>query len=173
MAKQKNPWIKYLVILGIALVLLLISFLKNRRYQQETSLVFDLKKEDITAISIMSSEDTVSFRQLNDTTWTPIEPDTGDINVTKVNRLITGLVELKQTGIPTENPEKHTTYNVNSGSTLIDLKKGEDVLESFYLGRSKSSFSHGYLRFKGENTVYRINKNLSYLARPNPEAWQQ
>ena len=173
MAKRKNPWMKYIIILGIALVLLLISFLKNRRYKQESSLVFDLNKEDITAISIMSSEDTVSFRQLNDTTWTPVEPDTGDIDESKVERLITGLMELKQTGIPTERPDKHATYNVDTSSTLINLKKGEETLKSFYLGRSKSSWSHGYLRFKGKDKVYRINKNLSYLARPNPKSWQK
>lgn len=173
MANKKNPWVKYLVILGIAIVLLLFSVLKNRRYQQETSPVFELQEKDVTAISIISPQDTVSFQQLNDTTWTPIEPDTGDINESKVERFIGGLLEMKQTGIATEKKDKHATYNVDDKSTLVELKKGEKVLTSFYLGRSKASWSQGYVRFKGENKVYRTNKNLSYLASSNPESWQK
>ncbi|MCF7884896.1 MAG: DUF4340 domain-containing protein [Candidatus Marinimicrobia bacterium] len=173
MAKQKNPWMKYILILVVALILLLISILKNRRYQQKTELVFDLNKKDINGITIMSNKDTVSFSQLNDSTWTPVEPDTGDINENKVNQLISGLLELEQTGIATEKPDNHETYNVGENATFVQLKKGENVLKSFYLGRSTSSWSQGYLRFKDENKVYRTNQNLSHVASPDPNSWQQ
>jgi hypothetical protein len=173
MARKKNPWIKYLLILGVAVILLIVSMLKNRRYQQESKPIFDLKKEDITALTILSDQDTVSIRQLNDTTWTPVEPDTGDIDESKVDRLISGLMEMEQTGIATQKPEKHETYNVGDNSTRVDLKKGESILKSFYLGRSKSSWSQGYLRFEGEDKVYRTTKNLSYLANPDPGYWQK
>lgn len=173
MAKRKNTWIKYLVALAVVIVLLLVSMLKNRQYRQESSPVLDLKKEDITALSIFSSKDTVQIRQLNDTTWTAVEPDTGDIDENKVDRLLTGLIEAKQTGIATEKPDNYSVYNVDESSTLVELSKGETLLASFYLGRSTSSYSQGYLRFKDEDKVYRINKNLSYMANSSPTYWQK
>jgi hypothetical protein len=76
MTKSKNLWIKYAIILGVALILLLMVSLKNRRYEPKISNVFNVKSEDISAVTI--SKDTISVTLVKgDTTWIFAEPDTG------------------------------------------------------------------------------------------------
>jgi len=174
MANNKNPWIKYVVFLAIAIVLLVISHLKNNQFKQKRSKVLDFNKNDVTEISIYSSSDTVSFKQLNDSTWSPVEPDTGDIAERNVNRLLSSLTELEQTGTATENPDNFSTYSISDSiATRVDLKKGANTLASFYIASSRSSYKRGYLRFSDKNKVYRVSQNLTRLAQARPDYWQE
>ena len=78
MAKKQNPWSKYIILLVIAVLLLLVVSIKNRRYQPNVSRVFDVNVEDVNAFTV--SKDTVSVTLLKaDTTWVFAEPDTGTV----------------------------------------------------------------------------------------------
>lgn len=165
MAKKQNPWLKYIVLLAIALVLLLVVTLKNRRYQPDITDVFDVNVEDVTAFTV--SKDTLSVTLVKgDTTWVFAEPDTGVVKDYRIENFFRNIVEAKKSGYITKNPEKYDQYNVSEEKGLkIELKKGEFVLATTYLGRSKTSWSQDYIRYPDDPKVYiSQNKMLSYAS---------
>lgn len=165
MAKKQNPWLKYIILLIIALVLLLVVSLKNRRYQPKITDVFDVNIEDVTAFTV--SKDTVSVTLVKgDTSWVFAEPDTGVVRDNRIQNFLDHVVAAKKSGFITKNPEKYDQYNVSAEKGLkVELKKGEFILATIYLGRSKTSWSQDYIRYPDDPKVYISQKKmLSYVS---------
>jgi len=160
MAKQKYPWLRYVIILAIAVLLLVFVNLRNRRHEVKVTDIFSTNTEEVTAFTI--SKDTLTVTLLKaDTTWVFAEPDTGVVKDWRINNFFSNVVEGSKTGFVTRNPEKHADYNVSEDlATKLELKHGESVLETIYVGRSKSSWSQDYIRYPDDPKVYISQKKL-------------
>ena len=160
MAKQKNPWIKYIILLAVALVLLLTVSLKNRRYQPKVSDVFTLNVDDITAFTV--SRDTISVTLIkSDTSWVFAEPDTGVVKDMRIDNFLKNVVNARKSGFVTKNADKYEQYNVSDQKSLkVELKKGDFILATAYFGRSKTNWSQDYIRFPDDPKVYTSQKKI-------------
>ena len=172
MAKKQNPWSKYIILLVIAVLLLLVVSIKNRRYQPNVSRVFDVNVEDVNAFTV--SKDTVSVTLLKaDTTWVFAEPDTGTVKDYRIENFFKNVVNAKKTGFVTKNPDKYDQYNVSDKKGLkVELKKGEFVLGTIYLGRSKANWSQNYIRYPDDPKVYSSQKNMLSYASERASFWR-
>jgi len=173
MAKSKNLWIKYAIILGIALILLLVVSLKNRRYEPRISDVFSVKSEDINAITIL--KDTTSITLVKgDTTWMFAKPDTGLVKNLRIENFFKNVVNAKKGGYITQNPDKYDQYNVSDPKGLkVELKKGEYVLGSIYIGRSKTNYSQDYIRYPDDPKVYQSKSKLLSSISERASFWRR
>jgi hypothetical protein len=165
MAKSKNIWLRYIIILAVALILLLFVSVRNQRYKPKVSSVFDISSEDINAVTI--TKDTTSLTIIkSDTAWVFAEPDTGLIKDFRVDNFFKYIVNGKKSGFITKNPDKYDQYNVSEKLGLkLDLKKGEYVLGTIYIGRSKINWSQDYIRYPDDPKVYiSQNKMLSHVS---------
>ena len=173
MAKSKNLWIKYAIILGIALILLLVVSMKNRRYEPKISDVFNVKSEDISAITI--SKDTTSITLVKgDTTWMFAEPDTGLIKNLRIENFFKNVVNAQKCGYITQNPDKYDQYNVSDTKGLkVELKKGEYVLGVIYIGRSKTNYSQDYIRYPDDPKVYQSQSKLLSSVSERASFWRR
>ncbi len=172
MAKKKNPWIKYIILLAVALALLLTVSLKNRRYQQKVSDVFDVNVEDISTITI--SKDTVSVTIMKgDTCWVFAEPDTGVVKETRINNFFSNVVKAQKSGFVTKNPEKYDQYSVSDQTGLrIEMKKGDFVLATAYFGRSKTSWAQDYIRYPDDPKIYTSQKKILSSVSERASFWR-
>lgn len=165
MAKKQNPWMKYIILLAVAVLLLLVVSLKNRRYRPQITDVFDVKVEDVNAFTV--SKDTLSVTLMkSDTCWVFAEPDTGVVKDMKIENFFKYVVAAEKSGFVTKNPEKYEQFNVSDQKGLkVELKKGEYVLGTIYLGRSKTNWSQDYIRYPDDPKVYTSRKKmLSYVS---------
>jgi len=172
MAKKQNPWMKYAILLAVAVLLLLVVSLKNRRYQPKVTDVFDVKVEDVNTFTI--TKDTLSVTLLkSDTCWVFAEPDTGIIKDTKIDNFFKNVVEAQKSGFVTKNSEKYDQYNVSVEKGLkVDLKKGEFILGTVYLGRSKASWSQDYIRYPDDPKIYTSQKKMLSYASERASFWR-
>jgi heme/copper-type cytochrome/quinol oxidase subunit 2 len=84
---NKNPWIKYIILLVVAIVLLGVNVMKNKKYQQKNESIFNISIEDVTEISIQ--RDTLNVTLVKkDTNWVFTYPDTGEVNQLKVDSFL-------------------------------------------------------------------------------------
>ena len=172
MAKKQNPWMRYVILLAVALLLLLVVSLKNRRYQPKVTDVFDIQVEDVNAFTI--SKDTLSVTLMKaDTNWVFAEPDTGTVKDVKIENFFKNVVNAKKSGFVTRNAEKYDQYNVSDTKGLkVELKKGDFVLGTIYLGRSKASWSQNYIRYPDDPKVYSSVKNMLSHASERASFWR-
>ena len=172
MAKKQNPWMKYIILLAVALLLLLVVSLKNRRYQPQVTNVFDVNVEDVNAFTI--SKDTLSVTLMKgDTSWVFAEPDTGLVKDTKIENFFKHVVEAQKSGFVTKNTDKYDQYNVSDSKGLkVELKKGEFVLGTVYLGRSQTSWSQDYIRCTDDPKVYISQKKMLSYAGERASFWR-
>lgn len=169
---KKNPWIKYIVILAVALILLLVVSLKNRRYEQKVSDVFKVNVEDINGFTVAKGEQSVTLVR-GDTSWVFAEPDTGDVRENRIERFFENVVNAKKTGYITKNPEKYDQYRVSDSlGTRIDLLKGEYNLASLYVGRSQTTWSQDYIRYPDDPKVYLSQKKILSHVSERPSFWR-
>jgi hypothetical protein len=173
MAKKKNPWIKYIVLLAAAFLLLLTVSLRNRRYIPKVSDVFDLKTDDINAIGI--TKDTLSITLMKgDTAWVFVEPDTGLVKNDRIENFFENVVNAKKSGFVTKNPEKYDQYNVSDKLGMkVELKKGEYVLGTVLLGRSKTSWAQDYIRYPDDPKVYISQKKMLGSTSERASFWRR
>jgi len=173
MAKKKSPWIKYIVLLAAALLLLLAVSLRNQRYKPKVSEVFDIKADDINTISI--TKDTLSITLMKgDTAWVFAEPDTGLVKNDRIENFFENVINAKKSGFVTKNPEKYDQYNVSDKLALIvELKKGEYVLGTVLLGRSKTSWAQDYIRYPDDPKVYISQKKMLGSVSEQASFWRR
>ncbi len=174
MATSKNPWTKYIVLLVIALLLLGVNYLKNKKYQATSEAIFEFSKEDVTEITIR--KDTLATTLVKgDTSWVFAAPDTGKVNQGKVDRFLENVVEKAEyTGFQTKNPDNYGTYNISDNrATHLTLKVSGDSEHNLFVSRSKSNWAHDYIRYPSNPKVYITAQKIMYHFSERPDFWRQ
>ncbi len=172
MAKRKNNWKKYIIALVVVLFLLLISNLRDKKYEPKQKDLFKIDANEINAFTI--SKDTLSVTVIKfDTTWIFEAPDTGSIKMQRVNDFFANVVNGKSTGYATDKPEKYPQYNITEQlGTKIELKNGETVLATVIAGRSKSNWNTSYVKFPDDPKVYRTQNNILFSCSERASFWR-
>jgi len=173
MAKKKSFWVKYTILLAVALLLLLSVSLKNQRHKPKVSDVFDIKADDINAVSI--TKDTLSITLMKgDTAWVFAEPDTGLVKNDRMENFFENVINAKKSGFVTKNPEKYDQYNVSDKlGVKVELKKGEYVMGTVLLGRSKTSWAQDYIRYPDDPKVYISQKKMLGSVSERASFWRR
>lgn len=89
----------------------------------------------------------------------------------KVDNLLETIKNFSREELASENPEKQDIFQVNQKGTEVFLKKDEEVLAHFFVGKRGPDFLSTYVRRDGENQVYLIKQNLSPIF--NPSSWEE
>ncbi len=165
MAKKKSSWGIYVAVLAVAILLLLIVRIKENKYEQKVTDIFKVDVENVNAFTITKGEVSVTL-MFADTTWIFAEPDTGKVKQYKINNFLNNVVKCKKTGFATDKAEKYGQYNITDElGTTVELKKGETVLASVIVGKSKASWAQDYIRYPNNPKVYITQKKLlNYLS---------
>ena len=170
----KNSWTKYIILLVIALVLLGMNFLKNRKHVQTTDQIFEFKSEDVTEISIAKDTLLVTLAKV-DTNWVFVTADTGDVNQDRIDNFLKNIVkDAEYSGFQTKNPEKYTQYEISEDlATKITLKLTDNSEKVLYTSRSKSNWAHDYIRYENDPKVYITAKKIMYHFSENASFWRK
>ncbi len=75
MAKKKNPWLPYVIILGVLVILLVFTQWKESGYEVTIKRIVSAKAEDITSFTISNEQSTITLEHV-DTLWVFTPPDT-------------------------------------------------------------------------------------------------
>ena len=170
---NKNPWIKYILILIVALALLGINGLKNKKYEPSNEKLFKLNSVEINEISF--SKDTLSVTlQKSDTTWFFAYPDTGNVSQDKVEKFFENIIEKgERTGYQTDNPENYERYNItDEKATKVMIRATNDKVIEFFTSRSEGNWTFDYVRFPNDPKVYITSKKIMYYLSEKASFWR-
>jgi hypothetical protein len=171
---NKNPWKKYLILLALALILWGVTSLKERKYAPSTEKIFDFTSDQVTEITV--EKDTLSVTLVkNDTSWVFAAPDTGDVNQNKVTTFLENVIEEgTHTGFQTKNQDKYTHYEITDDlATKITLKLKNEKQRDLFVSRSKSNWSHDYIRYPKDPKVYITGKKIMYYFSEKTSFWKK
>ena len=170
----KNSWTKYIVLLVIALLLLGVNFMKNRKHVQKNEQIFEFSSGDVTEISI-AKDTTLVILAKSDTNWVFASQDTGEVNQVKIDNFLKNIVEEGEySGFQTQNPDKYAQYEITEDlATKITLKLADNNNIVLYTSRSKANWAHDYIRYENNPKVYVTAKKIMYHFSENAGYWRK
>ncbi|MBN2280807.1 MAG: DUF4340 domain-containing protein [Candidatus Marinimicrobia bacterium] len=170
----KNPWTQYILLLIAALILLGVNFMKNRKYVQKTEPIFELKADEVVEITVAKDTLAVSLAKA-DTLWIFATADTGEVNQSRIENFLKNIVEDGQySGFQTSNPEKYSEYGIDDEkATKVTLKLADASEKTFYASRSKSGWTHDYIRFEKDSKVYITTKKIMIYFSERAGFWRK
>ena len=172
MAKN-NPWIKYIVILVVAITLLAFQQIKTNKYSQKSEKIFKIKAEDINEITVSKDTNSVTLMK-DDDKWFFAYPDTGSVNEQKILSFLENVIDKgKTTDFQTKNPNNYAKYSVteNLGTHLL-LKDTKSNTINVIFGQSKSTWAHDYIKLPNDPKVYITSKKIIYLLSEKANFWR-
>jgi|GEM_PF-889925 len=171
MDKRIN-WLRYVLILLTALIVLWIVQKREKQFEARTIPVFDFAKEDIHGFTLTRGIEKVTIG-LSDTVWVFVEPDSGWVDQEKVERFLNVITQMNRGNFLSSNPEFYTQYNITEQRAfrLILTDKNRDVLGDMFVGISNTSHLRDNIRYAPDPNVYQVDLKLSRELFPYPEYW--
>ena len=125
----------------------------------------------ISQIEITKPEEELTF-QKSDGLWMITSPVQYRANQDFVRQVLTTFVELKVESSISENPEKHSKFEVDTAGTEIVFYAGDSKLASLVVGKTSQDYSHTYVRETDMPEVFLVKGVLSGQLNRNLDSWR-
>lgn len=169
-----------LVLLIIAIVLVAVAIVLNRREQQVIGEAAAPRREvfkgvtssTLTRIEIRTPDGTTTTLTRKDDAWFT-DPEKGykaDRNY--INGLVGAIEKTIEGEVRSANPDSHPDFEVTeSSATQVKIYGKSGLLADLLIGKAGSSFFTTFVRKAGEKEVVEANASLTYIFN-KPEGWR-
>ena len=157
------------------LVLIGIYYLSNNyqsKFHSTSNQIFIKDTKDIFKLLIKNESMSIELIR-NDTIWNISGNDTLVVKTRSMENLFDNILKLNRGTIISENPEKYGTYSVDdsTGIHLIITDANDETIEYYVFGRSKSDYSHCYIRIGSDPKVYLADQNVIHMLSTRDSYW--
>ncbi len=161
----------------IIVVLLGIFFIIQNRQQKritKSSPIFTGDKADIVKVLIQKGDKAIELARV-DTSWEISGNDTLEIRQNRIDNLLNKVLDVERETLVSANPDKWETFSIDdsTGTHLALINANDDTIGYFVFGRSKSDWSHNYIRFKEGPEVYLTSENVISSLNTGEKFWGQ
>ncbi len=149
----------------IVIVILLVAFFINQNRQHsritQATPIFSGEKGDIVKVLIQKGEDAIELARV-DTTWEISGNDTLVIRQNRIDNLFNKVLDAQRETLVSTNPEKWAAFSIDdsTGTHLALIDAQDETIGYFVFGRSKTDWSHNYVRLKDAPDVYLTSENI-------------
>lgn len=160
------------IVLAVLVIAWGINSMMQSRFVTKTGDVFTVEKDDVWEVTISKGKDDLTLVRTGDV-WSISGNDTLVLRSGRMDNLFNKVLKVKRGTLISTNPDKWATYSVDDSTGLfIRIKDAsQKELAAAIFGRSKSDWSHNYVRLSGENEVYLTNENIIYVLNTSPTYW--
>lgn len=157
---KSNPWLPYLIVFGILILLLVYTQFREQQYQAVIEPIFKFKPDEVTGFSI--SKDNVSVTIVKkDTAWVFAEPDTGQPAKYKIEQFFKDVLKGEREGSVTDDTSRYAKLGVHETSaTKLVIRHEQKELAIVFAGRSQTDYNQEYLRYADDLRVYPARQKL-------------
>jgi len=161
-----------LIVLGVLVAVFFLNQYSQKKYATSSQAIFQSDTDDIYKILIQKGEDAIELVREGDT-WRISGNDTLVIRQNRLDNLFTKVLAVQRETLISKNPEKWSKFSVDdsSGTHLALIDKDGETLGYFVFGRSKSDWSHNYVRFQEKPEVYLTDTNVMYHLNTRETFW--
>ncbi len=160
MDKKKNPWLPYLIILAVLVILLVFTQWKESGYEVQIRKISDVKAESVTSFTVSKDQSTVTLEHV-DTLWVFSPPDTGSASQYKIREFIKDVLNGEREGAVTDDTSKYEKYGLTQAKTVkLVLMQGDKTVLTLYAGRSVTDYQLEYIRYEDDPNVYPVRQKV-------------
>ena len=154
MDKKKNPWLPYLIILAVLVILLVFTQWKESGYEVTIERIFDVKAESVTSFTVSKDQSVVTLTHV-DTLWVFTPPDTGSASMFKMKEFIKDVLNGEREGAISADTSKYEKYGLSTGKAVkLTVKKEDKTVATIYVGRSVTDYQLEYIRYEDDPNIY-------------------
>ncbi|MBC8479627.1 MAG: DUF4340 domain-containing protein [FCB group bacterium] len=161
-----------IIVIAVLSALVLINRYAQNRHKTVSDHVFSGELVQINKVLIQKGEDAIELAR-NGETWDISGNDTLVINQTRIDNLFDKVLTVRHETMVSTNPDKWATYSIDdSTGTHLALIDGKGNTIGYYVfGRSKTDWSHNYIRFEGKPEVYLTSESVLHHLNTGPTFW--
>jgi hypothetical protein len=160
----------------IVLVVLIAGYYiisnKQSGLTTKSSIIYTGDVLDIHKVLIQKSGDAIELSKDSDA-WSISGNDTLVIRQDKIDNLLNTVLSVSRETLVSENPENWSKYSVDDSTgthlALIDIEN--NTIAYFVFGRSRSDYSHNYIRIQDNNAVYLTDQNILHHLNTEETFW--
>jgi hypothetical protein len=167
---------KSTLILAVIFVVLIVVVLVTRQGPkvERGALASRLAKLDtltVTQIGITKPDEEVIFKKSGEQ-WNITSPVEYRANQDFIRQLLKTFVEMRVESSISENPEKHSKFEVDTAGTEIVFFEGDSKLVSLVVGKTSQDYSHTYVRETDLPEVFLVKGVLRGQLDRNLDNWR-
>ena len=168
---MKNKLSISFIFLSIIIGLYFLNLAKQKDYQNTSSSLIDISREDINKIIIQAGQEAIEMIRI-DSAWNIPGFDSLIIKEQSLNTLFNSILNLKIQNLMTQKKEKWIKFNVDdsTGTHLALIDINDNTIGYYVFGRSNSDYARCYVR-TSNNNVYLANENIMYHLQTKPDYW--
>jgi hypothetical protein len=160
MDKKKNPWLPYIVIFVILLILLVFTQWKESGYEVTIKRIVDVKPESITSFTVFKDQSMVTLDHV-DTLWVFTPPDSGSASMFKIKEFIREVLNGEREGAVTDDTSKYEKFGLTENKAIkLVIRQDDKVVVTIYTGRSVADYQQEYIRYENDPNVYPARQKM-------------
>jgi hypothetical protein len=163
-------WI--LIALAVLVGLYFVNLVVQKRYTTSSDLVFPKDQDRIAEITIKKGTEELALVKAGDT-WSIADHDSLVIREFRLKNLLEKVLPIKRETLVSRNEAKWNKYSVDdsTGTHVLCYDDDGELLVHAIFGRSKSDWSHNYVRVEGSPNVYLTDANIIYHLNTKATFW--
>ena len=161
-----------LIILVILVGIYFLNKNSQTKYESTYEAIFNDDPEDIFKFLIQTGEEAIELTRV-DTFWRISGNDTLKVKSRSMDNLFDKVLKVNRGTIISENPEKYGKYSIDdsTGIHLAIINSRDETVGYYVFGRSKSDYSHSYIRIGDDQKVYLADQNVTYMLSTRDTYW--
>ncbi|MFQ6604526.1 MAG: hypothetical protein ACE5D8_03125 [Fidelibacterota bacterium] len=167
---KELKWVS--IVLAVLLAGWFINLQLQQRYVTKSGPIFPLEKDDIWGIVISKGDESLKLLKSGDT-WMIDQVDSLTMRSQRIDNFFNKILAVKKETLVSTNPNKWDTFNVSDslGTRLSLLDRNMESVGDAIFGRSKTDWSHNYVRFPEQENVYLTDQNVIYVLNLKADYW--
>jgi len=161
-----------IIILAVLVVVYLVNHNLQSGRKTSASNIFTGEIDNITKVLIQQSDKAVELANENGE-WSIAGNDTLMIRDDRIENLLNKVLAVKMETPVSKNPEKWGTYSVDdsTGIHLALIDASGETIGYYVFGRSKSDWSHNYVRLGESSDVYLTDQSVIHFLNTTETFW--
>ena len=141
-------------------------------FKNENSYIFQGRIEDISKILIEKETEAIKLISI-DTTWQISGNDSLITKARSIENFFDKVLTVKRGAIISYNPNKYDKYSISDslGVHLTLFNSMNEIIAYYVFGRSKSDYSHAYIRIGNDPNVYLTDNNVFFMLSISETYW--
>ncbi|MBC8214414.1 MAG: DUF4340 domain-containing protein [Candidatus Marinimicrobia bacterium] len=160
----------------IVIVVLVGAFFLNRytqaKHESSSSLIFSGDTGQIQKVLIQKEDDAIQL-EFADSSWSIAGNDSLIVRENRITDLFDIVLTTEKSTKVSENPKKWYKFSVDDslGTHVALISKTDETLGYYVFGRSKTDWSHNYVRMRQSPEVYLTNSSIIHHLGTTESFW--
>jgi hypothetical protein len=168
---KSKQWRNIVIFLAVLVAIYLFTRLQEGRYTTPADTVFNLEPNDVSRFVIQEGDARIELARW-DTLWVVSGHEMDKVREWRLDNMLDQVLAVERESMISNNPDKWSTYGVDSTSRRLQVYSLADKLVGDVLvGQSRTNWQSSYIREVDENEVYLTRQSIYHMLSADTTFW--